>query len=354
MKVTGLLIALCALAGAFYIAKSGNVFDYTLEVPASILAHESLSNGQENVNGVADHTVTSDFPLAALFDSLNLNDPYIDQQWALNRIQAPELWQVNGGNANIIVAILDTGIDKDHEDLAGAIVAEVNFAESPMLDDINGHGTHIAGIIAATNNNGKGIAGLAPGVCLMNVKVADDIGRCQAADLARGIFWAVENGADVINISLELAEPSGDVARAIEYAWSRGALVIAAAGNNGSNIAVYPAGYENTIAVAALTMDDELAPLSNYGEWVDVAAPGMNIYSLLPANNYGYKTGTSFAAAHVSGVAAVLFSIASDTNGNGFVNDEVGDAIKGSCDKIGAGGVGSGKINAAGALAKIR
>jgi thermitase len=187
----------------------------------------------------------------------------------------------------------------------------------------------------------------------MNIKVADDDGQCLAKDVSHGIIWAVDNGAEVINISLEFAEASDDIARAIEYAWGNGALVIAAAGNDGSDSPVYPACYDKTLAVAGLTMEDCLVPLSNYGEWIDVAAPGMNIYSLLPGNSYGYKTGTSFATAHVSGLAAVLFSIASDINGSGSVNDEVMDAIESSCDKIGAVEVGSGCINASAALAAL-
>jgi thermitase len=207
-------------------------------------------------------------------------------------------------------------------------VAEVNLTDSPTPSDAYGHGTHIAGIIAASGNNGIGIAGVAPQCRLMNVKVADDKGRCQASAVAEGIIWAVDNGANVINISIELREPSAELEDAVNYAWSQGAVIIAAAGNDGSQSPVYPAYYENCLAVAATKQDGTLAPLSNHGDWVDAAAPGFNIYSTLPQNGYGYKTGTSFATAYVSGLAALLFNVVSDSNGDGRLNDEVRAAIE--------------------------
>lgn len=352
LKLTGLVIGICLIAGGLHILKSGNVLDQISEISDIAFNNETLNTNQVNLNVLANDTNSSEYCLNTLLDPIYLNNPYIQQQWSLNRIKAADLWRVTGGNSDITVAILDTGIDKDHEDLTGVVIAEINFTDSPTVDDINGHGTHIAGIIAAVNNN-KGIAGLASGVHLVNVKVADDAGRCQAINVAHGIIWAVDNGVQVINISLELVEPSADLAEAVEYAWDKGVLVVAAAGNNTNDIPVYPAGYENAIAVAALTIDDCLAPLSNHEEWVDVAAPGMNIFSLLPNNSYGYKTGTSFATAHVSGLAAVLFSIAIDTNGNGRVNDEVRRAIENSCDRISTEGTGNGRINAAAALSMI-
>ena len=266
----------------------------------------------------------------------------------------PKLWQITTGNSEILVAVLDTGIDQNHEDLKGKVVAEVNFTDSPTPNDIYGHGTHIAGIIAANSNNGVGIVGMAPESQLMNVKVANDKGRCQASAVARGIIWAVNNGANVINISVELEEPSPELESAVNYAWSQGVVIVTAAGNEGSQSPVYPACYENCIAVAATRQDDTLAPLSNYGDWVDVAAPGFNIYSTLPDNGYGYKSGTSFASAYVSGLAALLFSVVTDTNGDGRLNDEVRAAIEDGCQQASMNSVGCGRIDAATALAEIR
>lgn len=280
------------------------------------------------------------------------NDPYLDEQWALSQIQVPKLWQITMGNSEILVAVLDTGIDQNHEDLNDKVAIGVNFTYSPTPGDVHGHGTHIAGIIAANSNNGLGIAGMAPESQLMNVKVADDKGRCRASAVARGIIWAVNNGASVINISVELKEPSPDLEDAVNYAWNQGVVIVAAAGNEGSQSPVYPAGYENCIAVAATRQDDTLAPLSNYGAWVAVAAPGFNIYSTLPDNSYGYKTGTSFATAYVSGLAALLLSVVTDANGDGRLNDEVRAAIENGCQEIYIRGVGIGRIDVAKVIAQ--
>jgi thermitase len=263
------------------------------------------------------------------------------------------LWQVTTGDGSILVAVLDTGIDQNHEDLIGKVATEVNFADSLTCRDIHGHGTHVAGIIAAHSNNETGVAGVAPDSRLMNVKVANDKGECQVTAVATGIIWAVDNGANVINISLELKAPSTELEAAIDYSWSQGAVIIAAAGNDGSELPVYPAYYEHCIAVAATRPDDTLAPLSNYGHWLDLAAPGYNIYSSLPGDDYGYKSGTSFATAYVSGLAAQLYGIMTDSNGDGRTNDEVRAVIEAGCQDIGPTGTGKGCIDAANSLANI-
>jgi thermitase len=273
--------------------------------------------------------------------------------WALARIHAlPSTWPVSNGDP-VLVAVLDTGIDKNHEDLSGRVVAEVDLSDSPTAADVYGHGTPIAGIIAADVTNDLGIVGLAPASLLINVKVADDDGRCRLSSLAAGIIWAVDYGARVINISIELKESTPDLEKAIDYAWDKGALVIAAAGNDGNSLPVYPAAFVNCLAVTAIQENGTLAPLANYGDWVDVAAPGMDIYSTLPGNNYGYKHGTSFATAYVSGLAAVLFSLATDTSGDGKLNDEVRRAIEAGCDALGIAGTGKGTINVAASVAAL-
>jgi len=181
--------------------------------------------------------------------------------------------------------------------------------------------------------------------------VADDAGRCEPSVVTRGIIWAVDQGAQVISVSLSMKAWT-DLEEAVNYAWSQGAILIAAAGNKGGSEPSYPAYYANCLAVAGTNQNDSLALLSSYGDWVDVAAPGFNIYSELPQNQYGYKTGTSAAGAHVSGIAALVFSVAEDSNGNGAVNDEVRWAIENSCVPIPGVDVEKGLVNAFQAVTK--
>jgi len=265
----------------------------------------------------------------------SLDDSSLAERWGVSKIEAPQAWQITRGDQSIVVAVLDTGISKDSQGLAGRVVTEVNFTDSPTCDDLYGHGTHMAGTIVA----------VAPECRLMNVKVADDTGRCEPSVVADGIVWAVNHGAQVINISLAM-KASTDLEEAVSYAWSRGAILITAAGNKGGSEPSYPAYYVDCLAVAGTNEDDSLALLSSYGDWVDVAAPGFNIYSELPQNQYGYKTGTSSATAHVSGVAALVLSIAEDGNGSGAVNDEVRWAIENGCTTLAEDGVGYGLVNA--------
>jgi len=271
----------------------------------------------------------------------SLEDSYIAERWGISKIEVPQAWQITRGDQSVIVAVLDTGINKDNQGLADRVVAEVNFTGSPTSDDLYGHGTHIAGTIIA----------IAPECRLMNVKVADDRGRCEPSVVARGIIWAVDHEAEVINISLAM-EASPDLEEAVNYAWSQGAIIIAAAGNRGRSEPSYPAYYSNCLAVAGTNQNDSLSLLSSYGDWVDVAAPGFNIYSELPHDQYGYKTGTSSAGAHVSGIAALVFSVTEDSNGNGTVNDEVRWAIESSCVPIAGVDVENGLVNAFQAVTK--
>jgi len=332
----------------------------------SAAAHAIVSNeGSSPVSvGMAsgklpenDYTITEGDPLPSTLNTVPEfpipGDPYVEKQWALSQIGVFNSWSATRGNPEVLVAVLDTGIDGDHEDLDGKVIAVANFTDSSTTNDIHGHGTHIAGIIAAISDNDIGVAGVTPECSLMNAKVADDKGRCQASDVAEAIIWVVDNGASVINISIELVEPSLELEDAINYAWRQGVITITAAGNDGSQAPVYPAYYEKCITVAATKPDDTLAPLSNYGDWVDVAAPGFNIYSTMPGDSYGYKTGTSFATAYVSGLAALLFDVTTDNNGDGRVNDEIRAAIEAGCQEIGITGVGKGRINVDISIAEV-
>ena len=289
------------------------------------------TNGE--VSEVQDEVVSSD---AVVFTASDQEQ--IEGRWGITRISVPAAWSAADSFAPVLVAVLDTGIDSGTE-FGGRIEASMDFTGSGSADDEHGHGTHMADTIAA----------IAPNASFINLKVADKRGRCDSTTVAKAIRWAADRGAQVINISLEV-ESSPELSSAVSHAWLKGAIVIAAAGNGGTTAPAYPAAYEDAIAVAASNQDDGFAVLSNRGDWVDVAAPGLKIYAELPGGEYGYETGTSPAAAHVSGVAALLFGIATDESGNGFVNDEVRAAIEDSCEALAVSGTGNGLVNALGAV----
>ncbi len=267
------------------------------------------------------------------------NDTYFGNQWGMTKIQAPKAWDVTQGLSTVKIAICDTGIDQNHEDLAAKIVANNNFTTSSTVDDLYGHGTHVAGIAAAITNNGVGVAGVGFNSSLMNVKVLDDTGSGYYSWIANGIIWAANNGAKVINMSLGGTSSSTTLQNAVNYAWNKGCVLVAAAGNSNTSLPSYPAYYANCIAVAATDQNDAKASWSNYGSWVDIAAPGVNIFSTLPNHsnqigilNYGSLSGTSMATPHVAGVAALVWAT---KYGTGNTNTAVRNKILTTADQAG-------------------
>ncbi len=256
------------------------------------------------------------------------NDPKAADQWQFNNtkyaatnqgdIDAYEAW--NGGSptawdggttgsSSVVIAILDTGIKGDHEDLQGKVAKSMNFTSSSTNGDVDGHGTHVAGSAAALTNNQKGVAGTCPGCALYNVKVLDDTGSGYHSWIADGITWASDNGAQVINMSLGGSSGSSTLQNAVDYAWSKGVVVVAAAGNSNTDALHYPAAYTNVIAVGATDNTDAKASFSNYGSsWVDVAAPGVGILSTTKDGSYQVWNGTSMATPHVAGEAGLIWS----------------------------------------------
>ncbi|WP_349408503.1 S8 family peptidase [Pseudalkalibacillus sp. SCS-8] len=253
---------------------------------------------------------------------LTPNDPLFPQQWGLLKINSTRAWNVTRGSSLLKIAILDTGVNGGHPDLIDKMVLNVNFSTSSTSQDVNGHGTHVAGIAAATTRNDIGVAGLAINPKIMNIKVLDDSGSGSFSDVAKGIVNATDNGAKVINMSLGGPSFSSSVQSAVQYAAGRGVIQVAAAGNDNTQDLFYPAAYPEVISVAALARDDTKASFSNFGSaWVDVAAPGIDILSTLPTTtnmmgqtNYGYLSGTSMAAPFVSGLAALLASLEPNAN----------------------------------------
>lgn len=301
------------------------------------------------------------------------NDPnFASKQWGLENtgqtiqsqvgtsdadIDGPSAWDIASGSSTIRVAILDTGIDQNHEDLSTKIVVNKNYTDSPTPDDLYGHGTHVGGIVAAVTDNGVGIAGGCPLCTLMNVKVLNDDGAGAYSWIANGITWSADNGAKVINMSLGGSSPSRTLERAINYAWNKGVVLTGAAGNSGNQSKTYPGAYNNVIAVAATDNKDQKASFSSYGsKWVDVSAPGVNIFSTFPNHsykinkslNYDFGSGTSMATPFASAVAALIWSTPSGTSAS-----NVRSKLESSADRIiGTGTYWSkGRINAANAVA---
>ena len=307
------------------------------------------------------------------------NDPKcnIGEQWGIYNIQAPEAWDTETGKGDVVIAILDTGVDYDHEDLEDNMWNDgwdhcgydfVNGDNEPDDDYSDSHGTHCAGIAAAVTNNGIGIAGVSWKSKIMAVKVLDDSGNGTLAWELEGIDYAVNNDADIISMSfgtVEYPPPSSKAERdAINDAYEKGCLLVAASGNDNQPYVAYPAAYENVIAVGASNKSDGRChpgdwPVpssgSNYGPELDVVAPGDSILSTVRMGtgavglNYDNMDGTSMATPFVSGLAALIWS-----HNPGLTNSSVTDIIESSADDIESGGwdkyTGYGRINAEKAL----
>ncbi|MET3919949.1 S8 family serine peptidase [Arthrobacter sp. UYEF20] len=269
-------------------------------------------------------------------------------------VDAVEAWNVTTGSG-IKVAVLDSGVASDNEDITPKVVARANFSNGTPGEDNYGHGTHVAGIVAATANNTVGVAGVCPGCTILDGKVLNDSGVGSSSALANGINWAVSNGAKVINMSLGV-RASRTLETAVNNAWSKGVVLVAAAGNGGNQTKIYPGAYPNVIAVAATDNTDAKASFSTYGaSWVDVAAPGVNVYSTFPNHtfvlgtqnkrSFGYDVGngTSMSSPIVAATAALAWS-----SHPGATNTSVRANIESTADKIPGTGTNwaYGRVNA--------
>ena len=240
------------------------------------------------------------------------SDTFYPDQEDLEQIRVPEVWPTTIGDPGIVVAVIDSGVDLAHPDLAGVtVVAPHNeIWNNTDVTDENGHGTHVAGTIIARTNNAEGIAGIAPGSSLMPIKVLDEFGMGFFSDILDGMDWARTHGADVINLSLggtlepsqvALIQPTFTAARAA------GILVVAAPATVASPIMEYPAGLRGVVSVAAVDQEDIQADFSTFNRGVDLTAPGVDILSTT-AGDYEEFSGTSMASPHVAGVAALIWA----------------------------------------------
>lgn len=295
------------------------------------------------------------------------DDPRRSQLWWFDRIGVEQAWATSTGSG-VVVAVLDTGTQLDHPDLAGQFhTRDGRIVATDLVDgdddpsDPNGHGTIVSGLVAAAAGNGEGVAGIAPDARLLPVRVLDLEGRGTAAVVDRGIRFAVDNGADVINLSLEVEDgPTGSIATApvdaIRYAWDNGVVVVASSGNSGGGTTGYPPGTP-VLLVGATDRDDALADFSDAGRADAVVAPGVEMVSTWcrndgadgcdPTTPYGLGSGTSFAAPVVAGVVALLL-------GAGLDHEQAVARVRATAVDLGAMGpdatFGAGRVDAAAAL----
>jgi subtilisin family serine protease len=274
------------------------------------------------------------------------DDGSYDSQWHLPKIEAPSGWDMNSGSSSEPIAIIDSGVDPDHPDLAEKIIPGKNFLDgSSDTADVLGHGTKVAGSAAAIGDNEIGVAGLAWSNPIMPLVVLSSDNWAYYSHIASAITHAVDKGVRVINISIAGSSSSLTLQNAVDYAWSKGAVIVASAANSSTSTPYYPAACEHVVAVGATDSSDQLASFSNYGNWVDLCAPGTSILSTKNGGSYGSSHGTSFSSPITAGVAALMFS-----EKPGLTNSELVSLLTSSTDDLGDPGFdsvyGNGRVNA--------
>lgn len=295
------------------------------------------------------------------------NDTLYSNQWALPKISWDKLdasaSAYNPSTPSAEIAVVDTGVDYTHPDLSGKVDTEsdwdfVNNDDNAMDDNL--HGTHVAGIAAAATNNSTGIGGVSINTAkILPVKVLNQSGSGYYSWIASGIIYAVDHGARVINLSLGGSVRSTTLEQAVNYAWNKGAVVVAAAGNSNNSSKTYPGAYDNAMAVWASDQNDAKASFSSYGRWVDIGAPGVSILSTIPfikdtkdgsQDSYYLGSGTSMATPHVAGLAGLIIS-----QNPGWSASQVRNKIESTADPgidkwFQRGYLGKGRINVLRAL----
>ena len=289
------------------------------------------------------------------------NDPlYRTFQWNLRRIGMEQAWDLRPSASDVVVAVLDTGVDLNHPDLKPNLLLDQGYDflnDLPAPQDDESHGTAVAGIIGAIGNNHDGVTGIAWHVKLLPIKALNSQGRGPDSVMVKAILYAADSGARIINISSTGTRYSAALETAVEYAEEKGALVVAAAGNtgNGDNAVNYPAAFDGVLAVAAIDANDQLASFSQRQPYVALAAPGVDVPSTAWAGAgrglYASQSGTSIAAPHVSGAAALLWALRPD-----LVAADIAAALRSSADKVASPdpGYGSGILDVARAIERIR
>lgn len=270
------------------------------------------------------------------------NDTRFAQQYGPTIIKAPQAWDLTKGNPNVIIAILDSGFDLGHEDMVGKFTAGFDFEDNDTNPDWDGevnHGIHVAGIAAAATNNAKGIAGSGFNCRIMPLR----LGSVPTADVsAAALIFAADNGAKVASMSYGRGIESQVERDAINYAWSKGVVLLASSGNDGTQNQNFPGAFTNVIGVGATNAADQRTDFSTFGTWVDVGSPGAQIWSTVENNGYEAWDGTSMACPMAAGVVGLMWSVA----GPGTTATQIRNALESTTDPISNGGFGNGRINA--------
>jgi type VII secretion-associated serine protease mycosin len=277
---------------------------------------------------------------------------YSPYQWNLPLIGMEQSWEISQGRSDVTVAVVDTGIDLNHPEFQGKLVDGHNIIEDTNNpQDDNGHGTHVAGVIAAKTNNATGIAGMNWKCKLMPVKAIGSDGSGTAFDIAQGIYWATDHGADVINLSVGNYTSSAALQEACRYAYDRNVVLVAATGNDATDQPGYPAAYKEVLGVSAVDHNSQRADFSNFGDYVDVVAPGVDIASTYIYSDYAALSGTSMACPHVAALASLIRSVHPKMK-----NTQVMDLIRKTATDLGQPGkdqlFGYGMINVNAALTR--
>jgi len=279
------------------------------------------------------------------------NDPNYPSQWHHPKISSPSGWDINTGSKDIIIAIADTGVDPTHPDLAAKLVPGYNFYNNNTdTHDVYGHGTAVAGSAAAISDNSIGVTGVAWNNLIMPLRIADPTGWATYSAMASAMTYAADHGAKVVNLSYAGTGYSSTLQSAANYAWSKGLIIVASAGNYSTSVLYYPAALNNVLAISATASSDAIASFSNYGTWVDLAAPGVSILTTTNGGGYGSWSGTSFSAPITAGLAALVFSA-----NPSLKNTDVVNLMETNADDLGTSGFdvyyGWGRINVAKTLA---